>query len=212
MASFRASQNQERRGRRGLMTLASVSLLAVLVCGPFEAACRAWVPSTGTQASQPSRREAAAAAVAAALFGGSLMPEAAHAGEFNQDVTDNPFEQQDSPELVARRKEETERDEKRMELFYNDFREQFATFAADETPIPQKVEILDALNKRTLAEKMLPRTISRDDVVKGVRAIKFNSGCTKAAVKEGDCKKFEKAYMRLLAAIDKVNDKNIITR
>merc|ERR1711972_120487 len=104
---------------------------------------------------------------------------------------------EDSPEVVAKHKEE--------------FRAVFADFANDQTTIPKKVELLQSMQEMVLAEKMLPLGITRDDIVKGVRSVKFDLGCVKKKIKEGDCKVLEKQYIKLLATIDRVNDRTIVS-
>jgi len=118
---------------------------------------------------------------------------------------------QDPPEVVAARKEARVKEEKRQSVLKEEFRGIFAEFAKEETEQPKRVQLLGQMQGIVVKEQMLPLGITRDDVVRGVRAVKYNAGCIKAAVKKGECKDLERAYMKLLNTIDKVYDRSIVS-
>eukprot|EP00434_Breviolum_minutum_P008382 symbB.v1.2.007397.t1/scaffold452.1/size203995/10 len=98
------------------------------------------------------------------------------------------------------------------EGIYKEFRGWFAEFAKEGQSVDTRAELLGKMQDVTLKEKMLPIGITREDVVKGVRAVKFNEGCIKDKIrKDPECKKLEKAYQKFLASIDKVYDRSLVT-
>ncbi|CAJ1409678.1 unnamed protein product [Effrenium voratum] len=168
----------------------------------------------------PSRRAAAAAVVAgfaqpALAQGGSVFGDfdgikAGPAGDIGPGADVKTYA--DSPEVVAKRNAWREQETKRQDQVYQQFRGIFADFAKDGTDVDTRVELLEKMKEITLKEKMLPIGITREDVVKGIRAVKFNEGCIKDKVKKiPECKKLEKGYQRFLAAIDKVYDRSLVT-
>eukprot|EP00440_Ansanella_granifera_P016494 gb/GFBE01017922.1/.p1 GENE.gb/GFBE01017922.1/~~gb/GFBE01017922.1/.p1 ORF type:complete len:215 (+),score=72.00 gb/GFBE01017922.1/:1-645(+) len=211
MAAVKSARVQERRQRRnGMALLAGLGLvgLSALTFGG-----EAWaVPGA-------SSRRSAAAALAAAVLGASQVqdaraapdgftPRAGPAGEA-VDV-DDVRAYQDSAEVVAKRNEFRKTEGARQEALKEQFRQWFTEFAAEGQNLDRRVELLKQMQDMTLKEKMLPIGITREDVVKGVRAVKYNEGCIKAEVKKGDCKTLEKAYMKLLSSIDKVYDRSLV--
>jgi len=117
----------------------------------------------------------------------------------------------DPPEVVAARREARVKEEKRQSALKEEFRGIFSEFAQEATEQPKRVQLLGQMQGIVIKEQMLPLGITRDDVVRGVRAVKFNSGCVKGAVKKGECKDLERAYMKLLNTIDKVYDRSIVS-
>ncbi|CAK9105210.1 unnamed protein product [Durusdinium trenchii] len=200
MAAHRL-QAQERRSW-GLL-FAAVGC-AVGMCGLGEA----WL--------LPTSRRAAAATIVAGFAAPALAQDAevGRAGPAGSVVTgvDDFKTLADSPEVVAARREWRAKEEKRQEGIYKQFRQWFTEFAQDGQTVDARAELLGKMQEVTLKEKMLPIGITRDDVVKGVRAVKFNEGCIKDKIrKDPECKKLEKAYQKFLASIDKVYDRSLVT-
>mmetsp|Transcript_116547 Transcript_116547/g.163876 ORF Transcript_116547/g.163876 Transcript_116547/m.163876 type:complete len:208 (+) Transcript_116547:56-679(+) len=198
-------RKEARASRRSVFILAALGCLGL-------AAHQAFI------APQPTRRVAAAAAVASLLGSapvfaqdfGEGMAKAGPQGDAIMGI-ENIKELADSPELMEKKRQWREKESARQEKIYQDFRGWFAEFAQEGTDVDKRVELLGKMQEVTLQEKMLPININKQDVVKGVRAVKFNEGCIKdKPKKDPTCKKLEKAYQKFLAAIDKVYDQAIV--
>lgn len=184
---------QPRRQRSAVLTVLGLLCLAAL------GNVTAWVP-------QFSRRSALGAALASSIF----AAQDAHAQD--ADELKRMRRLSDPPEVVAAREAKLEKEAARLEIVKTDFRNTFKELAAEDTEVEKRVEALGKLKELVEKERRLPEGITRDDIVKGVRAVKFNIGCVKDKVKKDkDCKSVEKAYMRLMAGIDKVSEKGIVT-
>jgi len=183
---------QRRRQRSAVLTVLGLFCLAAL------GNVAAWVP-------QFSRRSALGAALASSIF----AAQDAHAQD--ADELKRMRRLSDPPEVVAAREAKLEKEAARLEVVAAEFKNTFKTLAAEETEIEQRVEALGKLKEIVEKERKLPEGITRDDVVKGVRAVKFNIGCVKDKVKKDkDCKSVEKGYMKLMAGIDNVSGKGIV--
>lgn len=202
--------------RRGTGKAAATVLLAALVCAGALVCAevgRTWVAPS-------SARRSALAGAAAGLLGGA----AAHAEErdalaevpgqvsrpgANPRTAMRKF--QDSEEVVAKRIQARKDEEVRQEKLVVEFRELFSGFANDDADLEGRIAYLGKMQQFVLREKALPLSIQRDDVVKGIRTVKFNLGCTgfKAKQPEG-CKPLEKAIVKLIAVIEKVYDKGLV--
>mmetsp|Transcript_52259 Transcript_52259/g.122034 ORF Transcript_52259/g.122034 Transcript_52259/m.122034 type:complete len:205 (-) Transcript_52259:121-735(-) len=198
-----AVPKEPRGGRRSVFLLAGLCALGF-------AANQAFVPVP------QSRRSAATAAVAGLLYSAPAFAqeESYKAGPQGDAIVgvENIKELADSKEVMEQKRIVREREQKRQEEVYQTFRGWFAEFAQEGQDVDRRVELLDKMKEVTLKEKMLPIGINRQDVVKGVRAVKFNEGCIKdKPKKDPTCKKLEKGYQKFLAAIDKVYDKSIVT-
>mmetsp|Transcript_47713 Transcript_47713/g.75972 ORF Transcript_47713/g.75972 Transcript_47713/m.75972 type:complete len:203 (+) Transcript_47713:66-674(+) len=164
----------------------------------------------------PTSRRAAAATIVAGFAAPALAQdiEVGRAGPAGSAVpgVDDMKSLADSPEVVAARQAWREKESKRQEGIYKEFRSWFAEFAKEGQSVDTRAELLGKMQDVTLKEKMLPIGITREDVVKGVRAVKFNEGCIKDKIrKDPECKKLEKAYQKFLASIDKVYDRSLVT-
>mmetsp|Transcript_114754 Transcript_114754/g.161146 ORF Transcript_114754/g.161146 Transcript_114754/m.161146 type:complete len:204 (-) Transcript_114754:62-673(-) len=195
-------QMQERRG--WVLLLAALAYVSASTFG------EAWLI--------PTSRRAAASAIVAGLVGTApaLAQEAevGRAGPAGSAVpgVDDMKSLADSAEVVAARQAWRAKEEKRQEGIYKEFRGWFAEFAKEGQSVDTRAELLGKMQDVTLKEKMLPIGITREDVVKGVRAVKFNEGCIKDKIrKDPECKKLEKAYQKFLASIDKVYDRSLVT-
>merc|ERR1712066_655385 len=121
------------------------------------------------------------------------------------------FSLKDSPEVVAARKKARAEAAVRMDEMKKEFRGWFADFAKEDQPLDTRIGLLQQMQGQIVQERMLPIGITRDDVAKGCVAVKRNLGCIKDKVKKDpECKKFEKAILKLLSTIDKVNDRSLI--
>merc|ERR1712150_21961 len=173
------------------------SLAMLLVSRCFASA---WVPPATT-----------ATSFAAAVLGVATGPldawgqdgRASMPGE-NDEM--DPASLKDSPEVVEKRRAARIAGEERRAKLKEEFREQFAAFAADEATLEQRVEKLQVLEGIIKKEGMLPIGITMRDVIEGTRAVKFNLGCVKLKVKQGDCKVLEKAITKLIVQIEKTKD------
>ena len=128
-----------------------------------------------------------------------------------QNPRKNMLKYQDSAEIVAQRKQARLDEEKRQEVLLEEFRGLFSEFAKDGQTNEGRIEYLGKMQAFVQREKALPFTIQRDDVVKGVRVVKFNDGCTGLKNKQpAGCKQLEKAAVKLVAVIDKVYDRGLV--
>eukprot|EP00931_Biecheleriopsis_adriatica_P041647 TRINITY_DN23785_c0_g1_i2.p1 TRINITY_DN23785_c0_g1~~TRINITY_DN23785_c0_g1_i2.p1 ORF type:complete len:235 (+),score=71.12 TRINITY_DN23785_c0_g1_i2:76-705(+) len=205
-----ATQERRRQPRRATL-LAGLGLVSIgsLALG---LGSEAW-------AAPATSRRSAAAAGAAAFFG--ALPQAAlaqereafikagPAGDANPELDVSQFKL--PADVVAKNLADREKEALRQERLKEEFRGIFTEFAQAGQTLDRRLELMEQMGSMTLKEKMLPLGITREDVVKGVRAVKFNEGCIKGAVKKGDCKTLEKGYMKLLANIDKVYDQSLVT-
>jgi len=189
-----ALQGQDRQRRSPSST--ALALLGLLGLAALSHGA-AWV-------SQFSRRSVLGGALASGIF----AAQDAHAQE--SDEVKRMRRLSDPPEVVAKREAFLEKESARLEVVKAEFKETFKGMAAEEQPVDDRVALFAKLQGIVEKERRLPEGITRNDVVKGVRALKYNIGCVKTTVKEGDCKKVEKAYMKLMAGIDKVSDKGIV--
>jgi len=210
-AATSTRRNVAMKPRTARFLAVGVSLcLCLAVCLRAMVPAAAWAIGSGS-----SRR----AVVAAALLGGAgLAADSASAaskpgqvrppGE-NEDV--DYLAGQDSEEIKEGRAKARIDEEKRQVVIKEKFRNIFAEFAGDGTTPARRAELLQEQIAFVNAEGNLPLGITRDDIVKGVRAVKFNIGCVKDKVKKDpDCKPIEKGYFKLLNAIDKANEKSNI--
>eukprot|EP00490_Sorites_sp_Unknown_P013563 CAMPEP_0114643374 /NCGR_PEP_ID=MMETSP0191-20121206/3347_1 /TAXON_ID=126664 /ORGANISM="Sorites sp." /LENGTH=226 /DNA_ID=CAMNT_0001855659 /DNA_START=56 /DNA_END=733 /DNA_ORIENTATION=- len=164
----------------------------------------------------PTSRRAAAATIVAGFGAPAIAQEAevGRAGPAGSAIpgVDDMKSLADSAEVVAARQAWREKESKRQEEIYKEFRGWFTEFAKEGQSVETRAELLQKMQDVTLKEKMLPIGITREDVVKGVRAVKFNEGCIKDKIrKDPECKKLEKAYQKFLASIDKVYDRSLVT-
>lgn len=194
-------QVQERRA--WILLLAALAYVAAM-----SSFGEAWLVSTS--------RRAAAATIVAGFAAPALAQdiEVGRAGPAGSAVpgVDDMKSLADSPEVVAARQAWREKETKRQEEIYKQFRSWFTEFAKEGQSVDTRAELLGKMQDVTLKEKMLPIGITREDVVKGVRAVKFNEGCIKDKIrKDPECKKLEKAYQKFLASIDKVYDRSLVT-
>merc|ERR1719195_619941 len=185
----------------------SLAMLLVSRC-----CASAWVPPAAT-----ATRRATAASFAAAVFGVAADPQKVwaqdgRAGMPGENEEMDPGNLKDSDEIVAKRRAARQAGEERRKKVKEQFRDLFAEFAADEADIPTRVEKLAALEKIIKTEKMLPIGITLKDVIEGTQAVKFNLGCVKLKVKQGDCKVLEKGIQKLTVAIEKTKDLSVIQR
>ncbi|CAE8698436.1 unnamed protein product [Polarella glacialis] len=204
MAMQLLPRSQERRSRRGgIAMLAGLALVSAVALSPLAAAFAS--PSSA------SRRSLGAAAVAAVLT--FVKPQEALAQSANIASKDLDVEGfQDPPEVVEARTKALALERIRQDELYKEFRGWFAEFAKDGQTFDLRVELLTRMQKQILAERTLPQGVTRTDVVKGVKAVKFNIGCIKAKTKsDEDCKRLEKAFNKMLAAIDKVYDRSLVS-
>mmetsp|Transcript_147253 Transcript_147253/g.472980 ORF Transcript_147253/g.472980 Transcript_147253/m.472980 type:complete len:212 (+) Transcript_147253:67-702(+) len=197
----------------------SRSVVGVGTCVLLVAAATSWLFAPASEAfassgvSADASRRTVAAGLVAGLFGVSPAM-AAIPGQVNAVGDDESADVRigrDSEEDYKKRRIASIEFEKNMEAKRVLFRGMFTKFAGNETSLPDKAQILGSMKEIVLADRGLPIGITRDDVVKGVRAVKFNNKCTKRAVKEGECKILEKSYVKLLASIDQVTDRSLIT-
>lgn len=182
---------QRRRPSSTALALLGLLGLAALSDGA------AWV-------SQFSRRSVLGGALASGIF----AAQDAHAQDAEE--VKRMRRLSDPPEVVAKREAFLEKEAARLEVVKQDFKETFKGLAAEDASIETRVELMGKLQGLVEQERRLPEGITRNDVVKGIRAVKYNIGCVKTSVKQGDCKQIEKAYMKLIAGIDKVSDKGIV--
>eukprot|EP00448_Togula_jolla_P001323 CAMPEP_0170594712 /NCGR_PEP_ID=MMETSP0224-20130122/14150_1 /TAXON_ID=285029 /ORGANISM="Togula jolla, Strain CCCM 725" /LENGTH=205 /DNA_ID=CAMNT_0010918795 /DNA_START=41 /DNA_END=658 /DNA_ORIENTATION=- len=193
-----------RRGRAGAV-LAGAALIGLCVCS------LAAVTQSPAWAAPMDRR----AAVTAALVAPLVFSSEAHAQQAVLPGAEDDLESSafgaDPPEVVEARKKARAEGKKKQAEAKEKFRALFADFAGEDKSVPARIELLGKMQDMVLQDAMLPIGISREDIVKGVRAVKFNIGCTKMSVKQGECKQLEKAYMKLLGTVDKVNDRQIIS-
>lgn len=187
-------QGQDRQRRRsGSAALAILGLLGLSALSDGAA----WV-------SQFSRRSVLGGALASGIF----AAQDARAQD-NEEIRAMK-RMADPPEVVAKRNALMEKESARLQVVKAEFKEKFKELAAEETPLESRVELLGKIQVIVEKERGLPEGITRNDVVKGVRAVKYNIGCVKTSVKQGECKTLEKAYMKLMAGIDKVSEKGIV--
>eukprot|EP00418_Pyrodinium_bahamense_P017699 CAMPEP_0179106154 /NCGR_PEP_ID=MMETSP0796-20121207/49337_1 /TAXON_ID=73915 /ORGANISM="Pyrodinium bahamense, Strain pbaha01" /LENGTH=229 /DNA_ID=CAMNT_0020804163 /DNA_START=54 /DNA_END=743 /DNA_ORIENTATION=- len=181
----------------------------------------AWVSAAPTPAAVASRRAAVAGLATAVLGAAAGTPQQAYAEEVPGTVSapgETPQYQfgttmnkyKDPPEVIAKRMEARQKGKEREAALKNEFRGYFSAFAADDASIDSRIENLKSMQNMIQQERMLPIGITRDDLFKGTRAVKFNIGCVRTKVKEGDCKKLEKAIDRLFAALDKTQDLTVL--
>uniref|UniRef100_A0A7S2MS35 Uncharacterized protein n=1 Tax=Alexandrium andersonii TaxID=327968 RepID=A0A7S2MS35_9DINO len=202
-----SAQQEPRRRNRGVALVGACLCLGSLAAWP----CAAWVA--------PGSRRAVAAGMATALLGAAAgAPEQVRAQETipgkvsepgqNEDLQINRFK--DPPEVIAQRWEARQAGKTKREDLKNEFRGYFAAFGADEATLDERIAQLDNMAKIIKSERMLPIGITKDDLYKGVKAVKFNLGCVRTKVKEGDCKTLEKAINKLFATLDKTNDLTVV--
>eukprot|EP00441_Pelagodinium_beii_P045971 CAMPEP_0197625176 /NCGR_PEP_ID=MMETSP1338-20131121/4610_1 /TAXON_ID=43686 ORGANISM="Pelagodinium beii, Strain RCC1491" /NCGR_SAMPLE_ID=MMETSP1338 /ASSEMBLY_ACC=CAM_ASM_000754 /LENGTH=199 /DNA_ID=CAMNT_0043195507 /DNA_START=60 /DNA_END=659 /DNA_ORIENTATION=+ len=196
-----AAGSKERRQGRVLM--ACLALLAVIA------------PQTAYLA--PSRRAAAGALVATVMAPweaqAERIPQAGPAGGANDPDAETlrRATKMSEAEMEAQQTE-IALQQLKMEDDLKQFRDYFSQFAAEKVEIADRVGMLAKMTEMVKKDRTLPLGISREDVVKGVQAVKFNIGCVKMEVKNGECKLLEKAILKLIAMIDKVNERGLITR
>mmetsp|Transcript_13857 Transcript_13857/g.44227 ORF Transcript_13857/g.44227 Transcript_13857/m.44227 type:complete len:214 (+) Transcript_13857:100-741(+) len=174
----------------------------------------AWV----TAAPASSRRAAAAGLAAGVLGAAAGAPQRVHAQEVvlgkvsepgvNEEFNINKYK--DPPEVIAKRWEARQKGKEREEALRTEFRDYFAKFAADDATLDTRLDMLKRMQGMIQQEKMLPIGITKDDVNKGTRAVKFNLGCVRTKVKEGDCKVLDKAINKLFATLDKTQDLTVV--
>lgn len=176
-----------------------------------------WATGAAFAGPVASRREAAAAGMIAVLGGmapaayGEFRPGTASEPGVNEEAFD--YDAKDSEELVGKRKAARDAAKAREAEETKKFRAIFSEFASDNVEATKRASLLDAMKAQVIEDRRLPLEITRDDVVKGVRAVKYNIGCIKdKPKKDQDCKVIEKSYMKLLAGIDKVSDRSLLSR
>jgi hypothetical protein len=199
-----AKTSQRGRGR-------CAPLLGLLLC-----TCAAvTAPSAAWAGPAASRRSAAATGLVAA-FGAAVSnpsPVSAYGTENDPDLSISLKRSKLTEEQLQKRAAERQAEKDRQDKLLNEFRGYFAAFGNEESDTDTRVDQLALMTNSVVKEKSLPEGITREDVVKGIRNVKFNIGCTRdKPKKDPDCKKIEKGYMKLLATIDKAYDRNIITR
>jgi len=177
-----------------------------------------WATGSAFAGPLASRREAAAAGMIAVL--GGMSAPARAAGEFRPGTASEPgvneeafdYNAKDSEETVAKRKAARDAAAAKEVEATKKFRTLFTDFASDSIDASKRASLLDQMKTQVIEDKRLPLGITRDDVVKGVRAVKYNIGCIKdKPKKDQDCKVIEKSYMKLLAGIDKVYDRSLLS-
>eukprot|EP00929_Paragymnodinium_shiwhaense_P010872 TRINITY_DN1158_c0_g3_i1.p1 TRINITY_DN1158_c0_g3~~TRINITY_DN1158_c0_g3_i1.p1 ORF type:complete len:214 (-),score=49.30 TRINITY_DN1158_c0_g3_i1:116-757(-) len=170
---------------------------------------------TGLPAGAASRRAAVAGTAAssfAALLGGfageanavsadDIRPGAVRPSGAT-DYTDYE-EGADPPEVVAKRWKAREEGEKQRAEYKAKFREVFGEFASDENTMDTRIEKMQEMQAMITQNKRLPLGITREDVVSGVRSVKYQLGCVKLEQRKGDCKRLEAAFGKVMNTIDK---------
>ncbi|CAK0902387.1 unnamed protein product [Prorocentrum cordatum] len=198
-----AKTGQRGRGR--------APLLGLLLC-----ACAAVAaPSAAWAGPAASRRSAAAAGLVAALGTAVSNPSPVRAigTENDPDLSISLKRNKLTEEQLRQREAERAAEAERQDKLLKTFRGWFSKLANEESTTDTRVEQLTLMKNSVIAEKALPNGITREDIVKGIRNVKYNIGCTRdKPKKDPDCKAVEKGYMQLLATIDKTYDRNIITR
>lgn len=109
----------------------------------------------------------------------------------------------DPPEVVAKRWAARVEGEKKRKEVKEKFRVVFGEFAAEGVPMEDRIAKMQELSKIVVEEKRLPIGITREDVVAGVRSVKYELGCVKLEQRKGDCKKLELAFNKFMNVIDK---------
>jgi len=184
-------------------------LLGLLLC-----ACAAvTAPSAAWAGPAASRRSAAATGLVVAFGAAVSNPSLVSAVENDPDLSISLKRSKLSEEKLKQRATERQAEADRQDKLLTTFRGWFSKLGNEESSAETRVEQLTLMKDSVVQEKSLPNGITREDVVKGIRNVKFNIGCTRdKPKKDPDCKAIEKGYMKLLATIDKTYDRNIITR
>ncbi|CAK0894732.1 unnamed protein product, partial [Prorocentrum cordatum] len=144
---------------------------------------------------------------------GNPSPVGAVSTENDPDLSISLKRSKLTEEQLKKREDERRAEAERQDKLLQTFRGWFSKLANEESTTEVRVEQLTLMKDSVVAEKALPNGITREDIVKGIRNIKYNIGCIKdKPKKDPDCKAVEKGYMQLLATIDKTYDRNIITR
>eukprot|EP00401_Gymnodinium_catenatum_P045597 CAMPEP_0117486350 /NCGR_PEP_ID=MMETSP0784-20121206/15431_1 /TAXON_ID=39447 /ORGANISM="" /LENGTH=220 /DNA_ID=CAMNT_0005280957 /DNA_START=20 /DNA_END=679 /DNA_ORIENTATION=+ len=205
-----ASMIGTRRQQSGRALLA-VGLLACVALRFMARPAEAWAGPA------PTSRRAAAAVSAASILSASGFPPAYAAPASKPGSVRIPGQNdevdynigKDPPEVVKARTEARLKAQVRMAELKETFRGWFTEFSKDGATKEERVEQLEKMTNLVNEEKMLPIGITRQDITKGVRSVKFNLGCVKDKVKKDpECKPIEKAYLKLLNTVDKVYEKN----
>jgi hypothetical protein len=201
---------QVRHHSPGRPVLAVVALSVCICVGLLNTSGAGWV-TPGTT----NTRRAAASSLFLGLFGGAAAPAVAkqyRPGQVRPPGEDEAMdysEGSEPPEVVEELKKARVAGEIRRKEQFGKFREWFSEFAKEDQDKEVRLELLGKMQKLVTEDKMLPIGITRQDFVKGVRAVKFNVGCIKDKVKKDpDCKALEKAYMKVLNAVDKETEKS----
>jgi len=205
MAAAHAAATAKRGRGRG------APLLGLLLC-----ACAAvTAPSAAWAGPAASRRSAAATGLVVAFGAAVSNPSLVSAigTENDPDLSISLKRSKLSEEKLRQRAEERQAEADRQDKLLTTFRGWFSTLGNEESSAETRVKQLTLMSDSVVQEKALPNGITREDIVKGIRNVKFNIGCTRdKPKKDPDCKAIEKGYMKLLATIDKTYDRNIITR
>eukprot|EP00929_Paragymnodinium_shiwhaense_P010870 TRINITY_DN1158_c0_g1_i1.p1 TRINITY_DN1158_c0_g1~~TRINITY_DN1158_c0_g1_i1.p1 ORF type:complete len:216 (-),score=56.91 TRINITY_DN1158_c0_g1_i1:56-703(-) len=173
---------------------------------------QAWVALPGDALSRRSMVAGTAASSFAALLGG--FAEAANAASAEDirpgavrpsgvsDYVDYE-EGADPPEVVAQRWKNREEGEKQRAEYKASFRVVFGEFASEDSTMDTRLEKMADLQQMITKNKRLPLGITREDVVSGVRSVKYQLGCVKLEQRKGDCKRLESQFGKLMNTIDK---------
>lgn len=81
------------------------------------------------------------------------------------------------------------------------FRQMFTSFAKDETPMEQRIQLINDMKAIILKNQILPPDIRDKDIARGFTQVRENIGCVKGA-----CKDLMKAQDSLFEAIVQVQD------
>eukprot|EP00929_Paragymnodinium_shiwhaense_P010871 TRINITY_DN1158_c0_g2_i1.p2 TRINITY_DN1158_c0_g2~~TRINITY_DN1158_c0_g2_i1.p2 ORF type:complete len:215 (-),score=69.74 TRINITY_DN1158_c0_g2_i1:93-737(-) len=198
-------------------TRSAVVLVGGCVCGLV--ALRSLAPGSTAWTTLPSdaaSRRAVVASTAASGVAALLAGFAPEASAVNADdirpgavrpggVSDyvDYEEGADPPEVVAKRWAAREEGEKQRAKYKAEFREVFGDFASEESTMDTRIEKMQAMQTLVSTNKRLPLGITREDVVSGVRSVKYQLGCVKLEQRKGECKRLEAAFGKLMNTIDK---------